>query len=247
MRVALLGYGKMGQTIERIASDRGHQIVLIVDERNAAELTVSTLSQAEVAIDFSTPSVVRHHINLCFEAGVPLIVGTTGWYSDIEKVKSDCIYSNNSLLYGSNFSLGVNIFFSINKTLARVMNAYKQYDVSVEEIHHTQKLDSPSGTAITLAEGILSEIERKREWVNDMAGSTLEVSREPEQLIIESHRLEDVPGTHNVIYNSEIDRIEIKHTAYNRSGFALGAVIAAEWIKDRKGFYSVEDIFSFNI
>lgn len=247
MKLALLGYGKMGHIIEQFAMDRGHEIVLKIDEHNADELTEDNLKKADVAIDFSTPSTVIHHINVCFRASVPVVVGTTGWYDHLEKIKEDCLQSNNTLLYGSNFSIGVNVFFHVNKILAKIMNNYPQYEVLVEEIHHTQKLDSPSGTAITIAEGILEGLKHKKEWVNELVGDTQEIIPKPEQLLIESHRLEDVPGTHTVIYSSEVDDIEFKHKAHSRAGFALGAVIAAEWLSGKTGFYSVTDIFDFNI
>lgn len=247
MKLALLGYGKMGHIIEQFAMDRGHEIVLKIDEHNADELTEDNLKQADVAIDFSTPSTVIHHIQVCFRANVPVVVGTTGWYDQLEEIKEECLQSNNTLLYGSNFSIGVNVFFHVNKILAKIMNAYPQYEVLVEEIHHTQKLDSPSGTAITIAEGILGGLQRKKEWVNELVGDSQEIIAKPEQLLIESHRLEDVPGTHTVIYSSEVDDIEFKHKAHNRAGFALGAVIAAEWLNGKTGFYSVTDIFDFNI
>ncbi len=246
MKLALLGYGKMGRTIERFALSRGHEIVLAIDENNLDLLTKENLGKADVAIDFSTPASVPGNIDSCFDAHLPIVVGTTGWYGHLQEVKDKCEESNNSMLYGSNFSIGVNLFFFINKVLAKIMGPYPQYDVQVEEIHHTQKLDSPSGTAITLAEGIIEELDRKNEWVNNLVGTGEEVMNKPEQLLIESHRIEDVPGTHTVIYSSEVDQIELKHTAHSRAGFALGAVLAAEWLKDRKGFYSVKDIFDFN-
>lgn len=247
MKLALLGYGKMGHIIEQFAMDRGHEIVLKIEELNADELTEENLKKADVAIDFSTPATVINHIKACFRANVPVVVGTTGWYDQLDEIKEECLQSNNTLLYGSNFSIGVNVFFHVNKILAKIMNAYPQYEVLVEEIHHTQKLDSPSGTAITIAEGIIEGLENKTEWVNELVGNMQEVIAKPEQLLIESHRIEDVPGTHTVIYSSEVDDIEFKHKAHNRAGFALGAVIAAEWIKEKTGFYSVADIFDFNI
>ncbi|WP_423149027.1 4-hydroxy-tetrahydrodipicolinate reductase [Rubrolithibacter danxiaensis] len=247
MNIALLGYGKMGRIIERFALDRGHEIVLKIDAFTLDQLTTENLQKADVAIDFSTPDSALSNIEACFAAQVPVVVGTTGWYDHITEVKAKCEESNNALLYASNFSVGVNVFFFVNKVLAKLMNRYPQYDVQVEEIHHTQKLDSPSGTAITIGEGILEKIERKTEWVNDLAGEGEDVIPKPEQLLIESHRIEDVPGTHTVIYSSEVDEIEFKHKAHNRAGFALGAVLAAEWLKDKKGFYSVADMFDFNI
>lgn len=247
MKIALLGYGKMGRIIEQFALDRGHEIVLKIDENSLDQKTTENLRNADVAIDFSTPHSVISNIESCFEAGLPLVVGTTGWYDKIEEIKAQCEESNNSLLYASNFSVGVNVFFFVNEVLAKIMNRYPQYDVLVEEIHHTQKLDSPSGTAITIAEGILDGLNRKNEWVNELVGDGPEVITRPEQLLIESHRIEDVPGTHTVVYSSEVDDIEFKHKAHGRAGFALGAVLAAEWLQGKKGFYSVKDMFDFNI
>ncbi len=246
MKIALLGYGKMGRIIEQFALDRGHEIVLKITSANQEDLNAERLRQADVAIDFSTPGTVLGNIEACFEADVPVVVGTTGWYAKLQEVKDRCVERNKSLLYGSNFSIGVNVFFHVNKILARIMNRYPQYDVLVEEIHHTQKLDAPSGTAITIAEGILDGLDRKGEWVGELVGDNQEVIPRADQLLIESHRLEDVPGTHTVIYSSEVDDIEFKHKAHSRAGFALGAVVAAEWLQGRQGFYSVKDIFDFN-
>jgi 4-hydroxy-tetrahydrodipicolinate reductase len=247
MKIALLGYGKMGRIIEQFAIDRGHQVVLKIDAFNLDELTTANLKKTDIAIDFSTPVSVLSHIDACFEAQVRVVVGTTGWYNYIEEVKNKCETGNNTLLYASNFSVGVNIFFFVNKVLAKIMNRYQQYDVQVEEIHHTQKLDAPSGTAITIAEGIMEGLERKTTWVNELAGKNDQQVVKPEQLLIESYRLEDVPGTHTVIYSSEVDDLEFKHTAHNRAGFALGAVLAAEWLKDKTGFHSVRDMFDFSV
>ncbi len=248
MKIALLGYGKMGKMIEQIALERKHEIVLKIDHENLHELTVENLQKADVAIEFSTPQTVLGNIALCFDAGISIVVGATGWYDQLQTVKNDCLLRNAALIYASNFSVGVNIFFHINKMLAKVMNRFPDYEVQVEEIHHTQKLDSPSGTAITIAQGIIENIPVKEAWVNVVSGQVDDASPiviKPDQLLIESHRIENVPGTHTVIYDSEVDSIEIKHTAHNRSGFALGAVLAAEWIKDRKGFFTAADLFNF--
>ncbi len=246
MKIALLGYGKMGRIIEQFALDRGHEIVLKITSGNPDDLTPDNLREADVAIDFSTPGTVLGHIEACFNADVPVVVGTTGWYGYLEEIKDQCRERNKTILYGSNFSIGVNVFFHVNKILARIMNRYPQYDVLVEEIHHTEKLDAPSGTAITIAEGIVDSLDRKKEWVNEVVGDYQEVIARADQLLIESHRLEDVPGTHTVIYSSEVDDIEFKHKAHSRAGFALGAVVAAEWLNGKTGFYSVKDIFDFN-
>ncbi len=246
MKIALLGYGKMGRIIEQFALDRGHEIALKIDENSLDQRTIENLQHADIAIDFSTPNSVLSNINCCFEAGLPLVVGTTGWYDQLDEIKEECLATDNALLYASNFSVGVNVFFFVNEVLSKIMNRYPQYDVLVEEIHHTQKLDSPSGTAITIAEGILEGLDRKKTWVNELVGNGDELVTKPEQLLIESHRIEDVPGTHTVVYSSEVDDIEFKHKAHGRAGFALGAVLAAEWLQGKKGFYSVKDMFDFN-
>ena len=247
MKIAILGFGKMGQIIEQFAMERGHDVVLKVNADNLKELTVSNLKNADVAIDFSTPDCVLQNIALCFDAGVAIVVGTTGWYGRLQEVKNQCVEGNNTLLYASNFSVGVNVFFFVNRVLAKIMNRYPQYEVQVEEIHHTEKLDSPSGTAMSIAEGIIGELNRKNEWVNELIGSHSELITKPDQLLIESHRIEDVPGTHTVIYSSEVDDIEFKHKAHSRAGFALGAVLAAEWVYGKNGFYNVTDMFDFSV
>lgn len=245
MKIALLGYGKMGQIIERFALERGHEVVLKITAENRGELISSNLSQADVAIDFSAPDAAISNIYACFDANVPVVVGTTGWYGQLQQVKDDCLSRNNTLLYGSNFSIGVNLFFHINQVMARLMNDFPAYDVQVEEIHHTQKLDSPSGTAMTIAEGIIDNLERKQEWVNELEGTPSEKALKADQLLIASQRIDQVPGTHTVVYSSEVDDIELKHTAHSRAGFALGAVVAAEWLQHKQGFYNIADIFNF--
>jgi len=250
MKIALLGYGKMGKIIEKMATDRKHEIVLKIDYDNMHELTAENLQKADVAIEFTTPSSVLANIQHCFAAGVPIVVGTTGWYDALPQVKQQCEDEGSTLLYATNFSIGVNIFFHINKVLAKLMNNYPYYEVQVEEIHHTQKLDSPSGTAITIAEGIIENTDAKKQWVNVLIAddnNAVDDNIKADELLIESHRIDSVPGTHTVIYDSEVDTIELKHTAHNRSGFALGAVLAAEWLKDKKGFHSVNDMFKFSI
>lgn len=229
MKIALLGYGKMGQIIERIAIERGHTIVL----RKRSNDTFDGLENADVAIDFSIPSSAVENIKAAIKKNVPIISGTTGWLENYEEITSFCNQQNGAFLYGSNFSLGVNIFFELNEYLAKMMNQLKQYNVSMEEIHHTQKLDAPSGTAITLANGIISN--------SDYTNWTLNTPEEKE-IKIEAIRKDSIPGTHSVYYDSDIDQIEIKHTAHNREGFALGAVVAAEWIKDKKGIFSMKDV-----
>lgn len=246
MKLALLGYGKMGQIIERFALERGHEVVLKININNLDDLTIANLSNADVAIDFSAPDAVIDNIYKCFEASLPIVVGTTGWYGKLQEIKNECLSSNNTILYGSNFSIGVNLFFHLNTVLAKLMNSYPAYEVQVEEIHHTQKLDSPSGTAMTIAEDIIENLDRKTEWLNEVVGTAIPEIIKNEQLLIESHRIENVPGTHTVIYSSEVDEIEIKHTAHSRAGFALGALVAAEWLENKQGFYNVADVFNFN-
>lgn len=245
MKIALLGYGKMGQMIEKFALQRGHSIVLKIGAGEVFQLDADMLKDTDMAIDFSAPDVVLDHIETCFKANVPVIVGTTGWYSQLQEVKNACMDSNNTLLYGSNFSVGVNLFFAANKHLAKLMSAYPVYDVQVEEVHHTQKLDAPSGTAITIAEGIIEANSNKTEWVNQLGDTMPDQVLKPDQLLINSLRIDEVPGTHTVVYSSEVDEIMFQHTAHNRAGFALGAVVAAEWLENKQGFYSVEDVFNF--
>ncbi|WP_448702810.1 4-hydroxy-tetrahydrodipicolinate reductase [Mucilaginibacter sp. AW1-3] len=250
MKIALLGYGKMGKIIEKIATDRGHEIILKIDEHTLDQFTVENLKKADAAIDFTTPDSVLGNIQQCFEAQTPIVVGTTGWYGQLQQVKNDCEKYNSALLYASNFSVGVNIFFHVNQVLAKLMNKYPYYEVQVEEIHHQQKLDSPSGTAMTIAEGIIENLDAKSEWVNvlEQGGEDKAINQvKNNQVLIESLRIDSVPGTHTVIYDSEVDSIEFKHTAHNRSGFALGAVLAAEWIDGKKGFYTAKDMFNFDL
>lgn len=249
MKLALLGYGKMGKIIEKIATDRGHEIILKIDENTLSDMTVENLKKVDAAIDFTTPDSVLGNIQKCFEAQTPIVVGTTGWYGQLQQVKNDCEKYNSALLYASNFSVGVNVFFYVNQVLARLMNKYPYYEVQVEEIHHAQKLDSPSGTAMTIAEGIIENLDSKSEWVNLLQQSDGETIGQVKnnQVLIESLRIDSVPGTHTVIYDSEVDSIEFKHTAHNRSGFALGAVLAAEWINGKKGFYTAKDMFNFDL
>ena len=229
MKIALLGYGKMGQTIERIAIERGHEIVLKKDEFN----TYDGLSDADVAIDFSIPLVAVENISSCFHANVPVISGTTGWLAHYEEMVALCVAKKGAFISSSNFSLGVNIFFEINAYLAKIMSKFDSYKVQMEEIHHTQKIDAPSGTAISLAKGVI-ENSTYSNWALE--------NPNPNEILIKSLRIGDVPGTHTVTYKSVVDDIEIKHTAHNRDGFALGAVIAAEWIVGKQGVFSMKDV-----
>ncbi|GAA0727401.1 4-hydroxy-tetrahydrodipicolinate reductase [Aquimarina litoralis] len=229
MNIALLGYGKMGKTIEKIATERGHNIVLTVDKDD----TEYDISVADIAIDFSIPSAAVDNITKCFAAGVPIVSGTTGWLDHYDEIISLCKEKNGGFIYASNYSLGVNLFFELNKKLAKMMHPVEGYNIHMEEIHHTQKLDAPSGTAITLAEGII-ENSAKTNWQLDQG--------DDKTIPIVAKRIENVPGTHTVTYTSAVDDIEIKHTAHNRQGFALGAVIAAEWLVGKTGVYGMKDV-----
>lgn len=229
MKIALLGYGKMGKVIEKIALERGHEIVL----RKSGKDSFEGLTNADIAIDFSIPNAALTNISTCLNSNIPVISGTTGWLDYYDQVVSLCKEKDGAFIYGSNFSLGVNIFFELNEQLAKIMAKFDQYKVAMEEIHHTQKLDAPSGTAISLAKGIIDN--------SDYSSWALENAKSDE-LLIEAKRIENVPGTHTVFYNSEVDTIEIKHTAHSRDGFALGAVIAAEWIRGKKGIFTMKDV-----
>lgn len=224
----------MGKEIEAIALQRGHTIILKVDETNALTYTNEQLQQADVAIEFSTPHTVVSNIKKCFVANVPIVVGTTGWYDHFEEIEKECISKNGVLFHATNFSLGVNLFFKVNSYLAELMNKYENYDIEMEEIHHIHKLDKPSGTAITLANQIIDKINRKKSWSID--------KKKPDTLFIKDVREGEVPGTHIIKYSSEVDDIEIMHKAHNRKGFALGAVVAAEYIKDKKGIFTMTDL-----
>lgn len=228
MKIALLGYGKMGKVIERIALERGHTIVLKKSSTDSFE----GLENADAAIDFSVPDSAVNHITECLNKNIPVISGTTGWLKDYDKIEALCKEKNGSFIYGSNFSLGVNIFFELNKQLAKMMRNLKQYNVTMEEVHHTQKLDAPSGTAISLANDIIQN--------SDNTNWSLE--KEENSIYIDAKRIENVPGTHSVFYDSEVDQIEIKHTAHSREGFALGSIIAAEWLLGKKGVFTMKDV-----
>ena len=230
MKIALFGYGKMGKTIERIAIERGHEIVAKID----VETVNYDISLADVAIDFSVPGEAFNNINICFDKKVPIVSGTTGWLEKYSEALDICKKKDGAFIYASNYSLGVNLFFELNRKLAKMMRNFSEYNIQMEETHHTQKLDAPSGTAITLAEDII-ENSTKDNWVIDVTDNKNEIP-------IVSKRINNVPGTHSVIYNSLVDEIEIKHTAKSRDGFALGAVVAAEWLHDKKGVYTMKDV-----
>jgi 4-hydroxy-tetrahydrodipicolinate reductase len=235
MKIALIGYGKMGKAIEEIAVQKGHDIVLKITSQNTSELTSGNLKTADVAIEFTNPHSAVNNIKNCLDAHVPVVSGSTGWLQQWDEVTAYCNEKSGALLYASNFSIGVNLFFELNTYLAKLMADYPDYDVILEEVHHTQKKDTPSGTAITLAEQILLQIRSKKGWVN-------EVSSNKEDLSIISRRIDPAPGTHTIKYTSAIDDIEITHTAHNRQGFASGAVLAAEFLQNKKGIYSMKDI-----
>jgi 4-hydroxy-tetrahydrodipicolinate reductase len=238
MNIALLGYGKMGHAIEEIALQKGHQIVLRINDLNLEDLTKENIKKADVAIEFTNPESATSNILFCLDNNVPVVSGTTGWLSQLNIVEEKCRETKGAFLYASNFSIGVNIFFELNKKLAMLMKPHSNYEISLEEIHHTQKKDAPSGTAITLAEEIIQNSTQKNKWVNAE-------TKNANELCIISKRLDEVPGTHSVKYTSSIDDIEIIHTAHNRLGFAQGAVIAAEYIADKKGIFSMKDVLNF--
>ncbi len=235
MKIALIGYGKMGKAIEAIALKEGHEILFRIDENNTELLESEDFKTVDVAIEFSTPNTAFDNIMKCLDACIPVVVGTTGWLDKLATVEEKVNNNHLSFLYASNFSIGVNLFFELNKKLASLMANQTQYEVEMEEIHHTQKKDSPSGTAVTLAEQILSEVPRKTQWIN-------EPSSIAEELSIISKRIDPTPGTHTIRYRSEIDDIEIRHTAHSRKGFAKGALSAAEYIHNKKGIFSMKDV-----
>jgi len=235
MKIALLGYGKMGKVIEKIALERGHEIVL----KKSSSDSYLGLENADVAIDFSIPASAVENISECLNRGIPVVSGTTGWLEEYPKMVALCENKIGSFIYGSNFSLGVNLFFELNSYLAKMMSKFKtSYSISMEEIHHTQKLDAPSGTAISLAKGIIEN--------TDYTSWTLDANPKEKELPIEALRIENVPGTHSIFYTSEVDKIEIKHTAHSREGFALGSVLAAEWLVGKKGVFTMKDVLDLN-
>lgn len=237
MKIALIGYGKMGKIIEQIALDRGHEIVLKIDISNQDELTVPNLQKADVAIEFTIPSSAIANYKLCFEAGIPVVSGTTGWLENKDEVLAEMKAKDGTFFYASNFSLGVNLFFALNKKLAKLMTGREGYDVSMVEVHHTQKLDAPSGTAITLAEELIENYPAKTSW-------TMEHPQSPEQMHIGALREGKVPGIHRIKYESDVDHILIEHSAKSRHGFAFGAVLAAEYSVGKKGLLSMNDLLN---
>lgn len=238
MNIALIGYGKMGHMIEEIALQRGHKVVLAINIENTEDFTQEKMALADVAIEFTAPESAAENVKQCIDYGVPVVSGSTGWNNELPQAKEHCLEKGGAFLHSSNFSIGVNIFFQVNKLLAKLMATQPDYDVSLKELHHTQKKDSPSGTAVTLAEQVLQNIGRKKAWVNKTA-------EKAEELSIVSERIDPAPGTHAVKYSSEIDDIEIVHTAHNRKGFALGAVLAAEFLAGKKGVFTMDDVLQF--
>lgn len=242
MKIALLGYGKMGKTIERLATTQGHEIVLKINKENLHEFTTENLQKADVAIEFSQPHIAYENIMKCLQAGLPVVCGTTAWLDKYEEVSNWCKKNNGAFFYASNFSVGVNIFFELNKYLAKMMNAHSEYSVAIEEIHHTQKLDAPSGTAVTLAQGILEKID----CLENYQLKTASVALADNIIPITAIRTDDVPGTHVIQYDSVIDTLEIKHTAKGREGFASGAITAASWLIGKKGVFGMKDMLKIN-
>lgn len=237
MKIALIGYGKMGKAIHETAVQRGHEIVLIIDVNNTNELNDENLKKVDVAIEFTSPHTAFANVSFCLQNKVPVVCGSTGWLEKLEAAKEIAKENKTGLIAASNFSVGVNIFFEINKRLASLMNTHKEYKIKLTELHHTEKKDAPSGTAISLAEQILEQIDRKNKWVNKetIAANELEII---------SERIDPAPGTHHIIYSSAIDDIEIIHTAHNRTGFAVGAVLAAEFIKEKHGFFGMKEVLN---
>jgi 4-hydroxy-tetrahydrodipicolinate reductase len=238
LKIALIGYGKMGKIIESVALSRGHEIVLKIDLENIDAFTAENISTADVAIEFTGPHTAFENVMKCIDFQTPIVCGSTGWLEKLAPVEENCKSKNGSFLYASNFSVGVNIFFEVNKKLAQLMEGQTQYDVSIKEIHHTQKKDAPSGTAISLAEQVIENNSQKIKWQNVPSNAANE-------LYIESERIDPYPGWHEVKYSSDIDEIKIIHNAHNRNGFALGAVLAAEFIKDKKGIFTMKDVLGF--
>lgn len=236
MNTSIFGYGKMGKEIEKVLLERGHTISHKISSTD--NLDTIDFSDTDVVIEFSSPKSAKANIQFCIENKLPVIIGTTGWYSDFEHLSKRCQVNNSAMLHATNFSLGVNLFFKLNEQLAKLMNNHPSYTCSVTEIHHTEKKDAPSGTGITLADGIINELDQYSNWENKPKQSVTN----PKHLALTSERLPNVPGTHDVVYENEIDKIEISHTAHSRKGFALGSVIAAEWILNKKGVFTMNDV-----
>ena len=236
MKVAIIGYGKMGHEIEQVLLSRGHSVALIIDQDNAHDLCAEKLAGVDVAIEFTTPTTAYSNVRTCIECGTPVVSGTTGWHDKLEELQRLCRERGSSMIWSSNYSLGVNITFRLNRYLAELMNRFDAYNIDIEEIHHTQKKDAPSGTAISLANDIIARVERKQRWLN-------EPTEEADAIAITSLREGMVPGTHTVTYTSEDDKIEVRHTLFSRRALALGAVVAAEFVAPRKGVFTIDDLF----
>ena len=237
MKIALIGYGKMGKAIEEIAINKGHEIVLKIGSKNQQDFTTKNIQQADVCIEFSTPDAAFENVKKCLEAGIPTICGSTAWLAKLDDAKQIALKNNTAFLYASNFSVGVNLFFKINKMVAKIMSEHPSYQVSMEEIHHTAKKDAPSGTAVTLAEGVIENYPSKNSWIN-------EVTNHENELGIISKRIDPAPGTHTIFYKSAVDEISINHTAHSRTGFASGAVLAAEFLAGKQGIFSMDDVLN---
>lgn len=235
LKIILIGYGRMGQEVERMAVKRGHQVVVTIDKDNQKELNPENMQQADVAIEFSMPDAAYNNIMTCLQNGLPVVSGTTGWLDKMPQVRDYCNQHGRAFFHAPNFNLGVNLFFKFNEHIARIMNGYSNYDVEVEETHHVHKVDAPSGTAKQLAGILMDALDRKKEWKKEKAEN-------PEDLAVKSIREDEVPGIHRVMYHSDFDDIEIKHSAKSREGFALGAVMAAEFLQGKKGVYSMDDM-----
>jgi 4-hydroxy-tetrahydrodipicolinate reductase len=238
MNLAIIGYGRMGKEIEQIALGRGHKVLLKIDESNLDSINENSFRNIDVAIEFTIPESAFSNIELCFKYNIPIVSGTTGWLDRFDEVLEKCNNENQTFFYASNYSIGVNLFFKLNKDLAKLMNKFPDYNVKVEETHHTKKLDAPSGTAITIIEGLLENIVRKNSWEEEKESSENNIA-------VKSFREGTVPGNHKVFYESEFDTIMIEHDAKSRKGFALGAVLAAEFIADKKGYYTMNDLLKF--
>ncbi|MBW8050405.1 MAG: 4-hydroxy-tetrahydrodipicolinate reductase [Cytophagales bacterium] len=245
MNILLLGYGKMGKAIEQTALKRDHRITCKINANNSAELQDISLENIDVAIEFTKPGAAYGNIKFCIEKNIPVVSGTTGWLDKKKEIDKLCKENDGSFFYASNFSIGVNLLFHFNKLIARMMNNYLQYNVSLEETHHTEKLDAPSGTAISLANDIIGSIDRKKKWVN-VKSSSGSGSSKSEEVVIVSKRENNVPGTHIIKYDSDVDSIEISHSAHSRKGFAEGAVLAAEWMIGKKGVFGMEDMLGLD-
>jgi 4-hydroxy-tetrahydrodipicolinate reductase len=238
LKIILIGYGRMGHEIEKAAEKRGHEIIASIDKDDQDKLKPEHLKKGDVAIEFSVPDAAYDNIMACFKAGLPVVSGTTGWLDKYYDIRRYCLENDNAFFYASNFSIGVNLFFQLNKHLAKIMDSYSNYDVSIEETHHKHKLDAPSGTAVTLAEMIIQEMKRKNKWTKEEGPSE-------EEIAVHSIRENEIPGIHQVSYESEFDQIEVKHSAKSREGFSLGAVMAAEFLAGKKGIYSMDDLLNF--